>query len=237
MSCFLIGDYIPCKEASEKLGVNLRILRNWSREGKIKTMRTPSGKRFYDVKSFLEEREKQEKIKMEEEKSKIICNKIEGKDKIIYNKMEGEEILFNEPANIDEEEMCFGHPNNDGYSLYRFPIPEPFDFEEVCRKLFHQYRNQYEYIKYNMNELYDLRQNELKERNEALNNKFEYEQLNLKDIMIWLTYDDIFRVPTEFDIWVKKGKYISNMEDDVAAVFIGEGYIYYYEYRGCPWPH
>jgi len=234
MSSFFSGDYISSKEASEKLGVNLRILRNWSREGKIKTMLSPSGKRFYDLQTFLEERDKQEKINMEKSK---IYNKIEGGKDKIYNKVEGEEILFQENADVEDEDMCFGHPNNDAYCLYRYPIPEPFDFEEVCRKLFHQYRNQYAYRKYNMDELYDLRQNELIERNEALNNKFTDGQLNLKDIMHWLNYDDIYKVPTEFDILVKKGKYISNMEDDVGAVFLGERYIYYYEYRGSPWPN
>ena len=43
--------------------------------------------------------------------------------------MEGEEILFQENAGVEDEDMCFGHPNNDEYCLYRYPIPEPFDFE------------------------------------------------------------------------------------------------------------
>ncbi len=151
--------------------------------------------------------------------------------------MEGEEVLFKEFANVDEEEMCFGHPNDDGYYLYRFPIPESFDFEEVCKNIFHEYRDKYKYRKYNIDELYELRQTELKYQNEGLKYKFEKGQLNLKELVYLLTYDDIIRVPEEFNIWVTKGKFISNMEDDVKAVFLGERYIYYYEYTGCPWPH
>jgi predicted site-specific integrase-resolvase len=52
-------------------------LRNWDREGKIKTIRSPGGKRFYDVKSFLEKTDKYDKDndKIEEEKDerKKIC--------------------------------------------------------------------------------------------------------------------------------------------------------------------
>ena len=77
MSSFFRGDYVSSKEASEKLGVHFQTLRNWDREGKIKTIRSPGGKRFYDIKSFLEETDKQDKDKdkIEEEKNqrKKIC--------------------------------------------------------------------------------------------------------------------------------------------------------------------
>ena len=81
MSSFFRGDYVSSKEASEKLGVHFQTLRNWDREGKIKTIRSPGGKRFYDIKSFLEETDKdkdkkdKDKDKIEEEKNqrKKIC--------------------------------------------------------------------------------------------------------------------------------------------------------------------
>jgi predicted site-specific integrase-resolvase len=77
MSSFFRGDYVSSKEAAEKLGVHFQTLRNWDREGKIKTIRSPGGKRFYDIKSFLEETDKQDKDKdkIEEEKNqrKKIC--------------------------------------------------------------------------------------------------------------------------------------------------------------------
>ena len=56
--------------------MHFQTLRNWDREGKIKTTRSPGGKRFYDVKSFLEETDKQEKIeneKDEKDERKKIC--------------------------------------------------------------------------------------------------------------------------------------------------------------------
>lgn len=77
MSSFFRGDYVSSKEAAEKLGVHFQTLRNWDREGKIKTIRSPGGKRFYDVKSFLEKTDKYDKDndKIEEEKDerKKIC--------------------------------------------------------------------------------------------------------------------------------------------------------------------
>jgi len=77
MSSFFRGDYVSSKEAAEKLGVHFQTLRNWDREGKIKTIRSPGGKRFYDVKSFLEKTDKYDKDndKIEEGKDerKKIC--------------------------------------------------------------------------------------------------------------------------------------------------------------------
>jgi len=77
MSSFFRGDYVSSKEAAEKLGVHFQTLRNWDREGKIKTIRSPGGKRFYDVKSFLEKTDKYDKEndKIEEGKDerKKIC--------------------------------------------------------------------------------------------------------------------------------------------------------------------
>jgi len=77
MSSFFRGDYVSSKEAAEKLCVHFQTLRNWDREGKIKTIRSPGGKRFYDVKSFLEKTDKYDKDndKIEEGKDerKKIC--------------------------------------------------------------------------------------------------------------------------------------------------------------------
>lgn len=92
MSSFFRGDYVSSKEAAEKLGVHFQTLRNWDREGKIKTIRSPGGKRFYDIKSFLEENDKQdkEKFKIDEEKGerKKICycrvSSYSQKDELIH---------------------------------------------------------------------------------------------------------------------------------------------------------
>ena len=49
--------YIGGKEASELLGVHQRTLYQWEKNGKIETIRTPGGKRLYNVESFLKEKE------------------------------------------------------------------------------------------------------------------------------------------------------------------------------------
>ena len=41
------------KEASNILGVHQRTLYNWEKKGLIKTIRTPGGKRLYDVSNYL----------------------------------------------------------------------------------------------------------------------------------------------------------------------------------------
>lgn len=45
--------YIKPNEAANALGVCLRTLRRWEAEGKIKTVRTPSGQRRYDIEAFI----------------------------------------------------------------------------------------------------------------------------------------------------------------------------------------
>jgi predicted site-specific integrase-resolvase len=52
MSFFKNKYYCP-KETSEKLGVHFQTLRNWEKEGKIECIRSPGGKRFYDLDGFL----------------------------------------------------------------------------------------------------------------------------------------------------------------------------------------
>ncbi|NEO89026.1 MAG: IS607 family transposase [Moorea sp. SIO3G5] len=47
--------YVPPRKAREILGVSERTLRYWEQEGKIKTIRTPSNQRRYDVDSVLGE--------------------------------------------------------------------------------------------------------------------------------------------------------------------------------------
>ncbi|MDF5721272.1 MAG: IS607 family transposase [Rhizonema sp. PD37] len=45
--------YIKPNEAAKTLGVCLRTLRRWESEGKIKTIKTPSGQRRYDIDAFV----------------------------------------------------------------------------------------------------------------------------------------------------------------------------------------
>jgi len=45
--------YMTPKDASKQLGIHLMTLRNWAEKKKIDTIRTPGGKRLYDVEGFL----------------------------------------------------------------------------------------------------------------------------------------------------------------------------------------
>jgi predicted site-specific integrase-resolvase len=46
-------DYKTPKEASKMLGVHWQTLKNWDRDGLIDTIRTPGGKRLYNVSKYL----------------------------------------------------------------------------------------------------------------------------------------------------------------------------------------
>ena len=48
--------YVGGKEASDILGVHQRTLYQWEEKGWINTIRTPGGKRLYDVTTFIEEK-------------------------------------------------------------------------------------------------------------------------------------------------------------------------------------
>ncbi len=53
-------DYKTPKEASKILGVHWQTLRNWDANGTIETIRTPGGKRLYNVNKYLLENNKLE---------------------------------------------------------------------------------------------------------------------------------------------------------------------------------
>jgi len=89
MGSFFKGNYVSCKEASKILGVHFQTLRNWDKQGKIKTIRSPGGTRYYDVKDFIKNIDensenqhieemiqsnlKQENVEQENVKRKKIC--------------------------------------------------------------------------------------------------------------------------------------------------------------------
>lgn len=55
-------DYKTPKEASKILGVHWQTLRNWDANGTIETIRTPGGKRLYNITKYLLENNKTEII-------------------------------------------------------------------------------------------------------------------------------------------------------------------------------
>lgn len=52
--------YVGGKEASKLLGIHQRTLYQWEEKGLIKTIRTPGGKRLYNVEDFIKEKECEE---------------------------------------------------------------------------------------------------------------------------------------------------------------------------------
>ena len=79
MNSFFKGDYVSPKEAVEKLGVHFQTLRNWDNNGKIKTIRSPGGKRFYDIKTFIKNTD--ENLNSN---NNMINNKLDDRKKICY---------------------------------------------------------------------------------------------------------------------------------------------------------
>ncbi|MGH8001426.1 MAG: IS607 family transposase [Brasilonema sp.] len=48
-----MAKYVKPNEAANTLGVCLRTLRRWEAEGKINTVKTPSGQKRYDIEEFI----------------------------------------------------------------------------------------------------------------------------------------------------------------------------------------
>jgi len=78
MNSFFKGDYVSPKEAVEKLGVHFQTLRNWDKDGKIKTIRSPGGKRFYDIKTFIKNTDENLNSK-----NNMINNKLDDRKKFV----------------------------------------------------------------------------------------------------------------------------------------------------------
>ena len=73
---FFKNNYYSPKETSEKLGVHFQTLRNWEKEGKIDCIRSPGGKRFYDLTGFLKKYNNNETVIEEEQIEKTEKKKI-----------------------------------------------------------------------------------------------------------------------------------------------------------------
>jgi putative resolvase len=111
---FFKGNYYTPKEASKKLGVHWQTLKNWDKQGKIKTIRSPGGKRYYDISDFINKIEGTNNINEEleiENKRKKICycrvssnsQKIELENQIKYmkDKYPEHEILYDIGSGIN----------------------------------------------------------------------------------------------------------------------------------------
>lgn len=82
---FFKGNYYTPKEASEKLGVHWQTLRNWEKQGKIKSIRSPGGKRYYDINTFIQTIENEGKEEVKNDDLEIKTEEIKlPKKKICY---------------------------------------------------------------------------------------------------------------------------------------------------------
>lgn len=119
---FFKGNYYTPKDASIKLGVHWQTLKNWEKQGKIKTIRSPGGKRYYDIDNFIKDMEKNifDKNDIKEKEKENIRRKIcycrvssysqkpelENQIKYMTEKFPNHEILYDIGSGIN-----FNRPN------------------------------------------------------------------------------------------------------------------------------
>jgi putative resolvase len=77
-----MNNYVGGKEASELIGVHQRTLYQWDKKNKIETIRTPGGKRLYNVDKFIKESKCSNDEKCLENLNNL--DKINGKINICY---------------------------------------------------------------------------------------------------------------------------------------------------------
>lgn len=77
-----MAKFLGGKEASRILGVHQRTLYQWDEKGWIQTIRTPGGKRLYNVAGFIEEKKCEKSTKCETDLKKL--DKMKGKLNISY---------------------------------------------------------------------------------------------------------------------------------------------------------
>ena len=97
--------FVTTKEACRQIGVHPNTLRQWDKEGKIRTQRTPGGKRLYDTSSVLKGKGKIHKIGGKKV-MKCECGIEVSRD---YNGARG--ILLNNPL-LPDTACMVGVPNN-----------------------------------------------------------------------------------------------------------------------------
>lgn len=76
-------NFLPGSKASKILGVHQRTLYQWDAKKIIETIRTPGGKRLYNVKKYLEEQNKN-KSNVTTVNNPIINDKLVNNNKFIY---------------------------------------------------------------------------------------------------------------------------------------------------------
>ncbi len=79
----MTSNYLGSKEACQQLGVHPRTLYNWEEKGKIDIIRTPGGKRLYNVEKYI----KDQKIITKNIDENEIENENIEKLKIIYTRV------------------------------------------------------------------------------------------------------------------------------------------------------
>ena len=107
--------FVPPKKASEILGVHWMTLRNWSSKGKIETLRSPGGKRFYNVNKYLKDNNIEIHNKNYNKKKICYCrvsshsqkNDLENQIKFMKNKYPDYEILSDIGSGINFKRTNF----------------------------------------------------------------------------------------------------------------------------------
>lgn len=93
------SNYLGGKDASQLLGVHQKTLHMWDEKGKIETIRTPGGKRLYNVKKFISD---QARVHLTDDfLTTIEVNDLEE----LYKSLEEQENKLQELQNILRESV------------------------------------------------------------------------------------------------------------------------------------
>ena len=99
--------YVGGQQASKILGVHQRTLHNWDHKGLIETIRTPGGKRMYNVTDYLNSKECKDNIKCVED-----LNTLDSEDrlKLAYVRVSSQ----NQKSDLmrQKEEVISKYPNH-----------------------------------------------------------------------------------------------------------------------------
>jgi len=139
------------------------------------------------------------------------------------------ELLFCENSYTDEP--YFSHPSDDMYKLYRYPGSR--SMKDIRRDLYFYYRRDRYKNDEDLNNAFMDKKKMLKYKNKLLKEKFNEKTINLSSLMVMICEEEIYKMPREFKIEMKDGRFLSYEENDISLVFMGvDGNYYYYEYFG-----
>lgn len=138
-------------------------------------------------------------------------------------------LLFKESSYTNEEDQNFEHPYDDMYKLYKFSDEENISAKSL---FIFSHLSEYKRNKEKTLKLYEEYRFDIDSKNKFLKLRIdENRDTLLSDLLKFMGDFEIYKIPSEFNIHIVKGEFVTFDAYDITALFLGkDNNYYYYEY-------